>query len=220
MRTLSTATMLGAAIHIALVAAASSAQADPSSLAWVHIEGPRDLRLENYSTAEDEWTTVCFAPCEESLPTFAVYRVSGDHMKSSSDFRLQGAPGEREVITVHDASTARFGAGAVAFGAGGLIALFGLDYAALGGIRFDGEVTSPGVLMGAWVAIGFGTAVAVTGIVAMLSNARTTVSQDAGAAPAVPSAPSSVAPEPVWKESRAETPSPGPIGVPIFQGHF
>jgi hypothetical protein len=189
--------------------------------AWIRLEGTSHERLEWDTTGHQDWTTACFAPCERRLPVSVMYRVAGDEMKSSPDFRLSVATMEPDVITVHGASTKWYGVGVVALGTGTLIASLGVDVALLQSVAFRGEANSPGATRDSWAAMGIGAAIAVVGLALMLLNLRTVVSYGRGSGQATPPPGDSSKLWPTWKDSRSVPPGVPPVmGLPIFDEKF
>ena len=122
---------------VAALTGASTARAQddqPPITVRPHLEGARGLRLEQKGpqTSEDDesqWTKVCDAPCDRSVPVDGTYRVAGGPgITPSGDLHLRGHYGERVLISVDRTTTTRRETGkgiviggAVAVGAGVLL---------------------------------------------------------------------------------------------------
>jgi hypothetical protein len=190
----------------------------PPSEVWVHLEASDGVLLQQDIANDDDWRTVCSAPCDKLLPTAFYYRVTGGGIKSSANFALQAPRGTHETLVVDGASKAASVVGIVGMAVGipvGAVALLGdLAGAAFGGYTGDGN----------------GVFLAATGIAALLvvgggllhgANKRTHVSQRLGASQTGVLQPGSGSTTPMWSAAATEPKNLPPIvGFPIFGGRF
>jgi hypothetical protein len=195
---------------------APAAKPEPRSEVWVHLDASEGVVLQQDITNDDNWQTVCSAPCDRLLPTTFYYRVSGGGIKSSADFALHAPRGTRETLVVDGASKGAFVAGLVGVVGGPIFTLVGevFVFSLLGG---DGP--NPPILDSGLAMMGIGVIATVGGIVLMVSNARTKVNQDAGASRTDALVPDSWTP--TWNSAVTEPKNLLPIvGIPIFNGRF
>ena len=167
----------------ALLAATGSARGQQASDAvrpeapsvLVHIDAPHEVLLEAAEQGSS-WLPRCLSPCDMELPPTASYRLRASGIKTSAPFSLVAPAGEVETVRVHEANPGLFVTGIVAIAAAPAVAALGL--APPSGLP-DGlsSLTSGEVLAGALV---LATAVLVTGIVLVVTNASTSVSQHVG----------------------------------------
>jgi hypothetical protein len=198
------------------------------STAWVHLDGPAGIRLEQDldSVHHSDWNTICVAPCDVQVDTALDYRVAGGLMKASADFSLRANDGEHEDIHVEPASRLWHIVGVVGVSAGSAVFVFGLFSTVLApvlqGLVEGSSVTSTERTDG-WIMIGAGAAAAVGGLVLMLTNRTTSVSQDVSARR------TGVVPErlgrmPRWADaepSHTSVATPlSAVGIPIFSTRF
>jgi hypothetical protein len=146
------------------------------------------------SGGDGDGETVCKAPCDTNVPTNYAYRIVGDGLRRSGDFRLSGHDGDHETITVSEATSAGFTSGiagavlgGIGIGIGGILIEIGLAQKAVGYVvAADGTVTQDpnnqgsGTETAGIVVIVLSAVVAVTGVVLIVTNARTHVTQDSG----------------------------------------
>jgi hypothetical protein len=177
-------------------------RAAESSESRVHIESPSPVTLERRASGEAEWTIACQSPCDAAVTTDSDFRVTGADVRSSAPFTLR--PG-REAIALRVRPAARSVrtlsiAGIVVGGTGSIGALLvgqAMETAsALEGIAGAAcGLTSANNIYGSaaerpsctrqhesfsWtpylVTSAIGAVLAVSGIVGVVSNGRTTVS--------------------------------------------
>jgi hypothetical protein len=72
----------------------------------IHIASDSAVNLEQRGGAGYAWKTVCTAPCDRPLPTNYEYRITGDGIRTSRAFALEGQVGERLVLSVSARSSA------------------------------------------------------------------------------------------------------------------
>jgi hypothetical protein len=198
----------------------------PSVMVYVHIEGGDDVQLLQDKTGNGDWATVCYAPCDKQLPTGPMYRVDSPSMKTSNSFHLTASDaGQHESISVHGASTPLFVLGCIAVPVGGIAGYFGLILGLTGSLvsSSTGGSAGGGVEAAGWAAFAIGAGAVVVGVLLVISNMKTTVSQDV----AVQGATGQLVPSDAYKRMPSWT-DPSPIdrvippviGVPILSGHF
>ncbi len=218
--------------HMAAPSAAASpaappADAAPKSEVWVHLEAPDGVSLQQDVTNDDNWRTVCAAPCDKLLPTAFYYRVTGGGIRSSADFALRGAPGTRERLVVDGASKSALVLGIVGLSVGGLSAYIGLFVAAIGasaGLAADGDGGGNSGSNAAGVGLammGIGVLAAAGGLALVVSNSSTTVDQSMGGNQAGLVLPGPWTRTPTWSAAAIEQKNLPPVmGIPIFSGRF
>lgn len=204
---------------------------------WVHIDGSEEARLEQDVTGYRDWRLVCRAPCDMQVPTGKDYRITGDGLRPSGPFALQGREGDRETVEVNGASKGWFVFGVVLGGAGVVGAGIGLYVALIGAVvsSADSTATSYGNTPATTSdrktgedaeKVGFtiaaaGAAAGVAGLVLIIANFRTGVSQDVAAGKAAQNDSWTKLPVPTWRtatpEQRALPPS---VGFPLVSGTF
>jgi hypothetical protein len=212
-------------------APAAAKPATQASMVWVHIEGPEDVHLQQDTTGDDDWETVCTAPCDKQLPTAYYYRVTGSGIKASREFTLHAQPGGHETLNVNGASKAWFIIGVIALPAGLVVGYIGLIVGLVGsaaksvdqstGATTTSQNNASDVAGVGWTMFGVGVAAAIGGLVLLIANWKTGVSQD------ISSQTGSIAPSdawkrlPTWKEAGPEQRAmPTAVGIPVFSGTF
>lgn len=197
----------------------------PGEMVWVHIEGSDEARLQQDTTGNGDWRQVCSAPCDIQLPNDKDYRITGGGMKASRVFNLAGHRGDHETVTVSPGSKGWFVMGIVLLPLGGVTMFFGLIFGLIGSVaEAAGDQGASGLASGGWTAFAIGTAALVGGIVLVVSNAKTGVSQDVATAQTgllLRSEAWNSVPRPTWKEaSPLDKAMPPVVGMPLFTGHF
>jgi hypothetical protein len=184
----------------------------PAPMAWVHIDGSEDMRLQRDRTSDDDWETVCTIPCNTEVPTNFYYRIVGPGIKPSNDFTLDARGGEHQQIRVHSASRAWSTIGWIGLSVGAvlLIANSSLEGA------FGGGGRGPN-----WPIVGVGATFAVGGLALVFMNRRTTLSWDGRPAQTGWLLPEPWRRVPSWKEPAPElTGLPVAVGMPLVGGRF
>jgi hypothetical protein len=202
----------------------------PGGTIFVHIDGPEEARLQQYSDADGSWSTVCSVPCDQPLPAGADYRITGGGIKQSAAFNLRGQNGDRNVVTVNAASKAWFVVGVVAIPVGGLVGFVGLLVGLAGSLASSvnssvgdsqGTRASDAVAATGWTMFGIGAASLVAGIVLVASNVKTSVNVDQASAQAGLLVLPTVQHTPTWREATPEQKAaPQVVGIPVFTGSF
>jgi hypothetical protein len=194
-------------------------------MVWVHIEGSDEARLEQDATGRGGWQQVCSAPCDMQLPNDKDYRITGGGMKSSRVFHLAGHTGDHETVTVSPGSKGWLVVGIVLLPIAGLTMFVGLIAGLVGSFaEAAGDRNGAGLASGGWTAFGVGTAALIGGIVLIVSNAKTGISQDVQAAQTgllLRSDAWKNVPRPTWKEaSPLDKALPPVVGMPLLTGRF
>jgi hypothetical protein len=152
----------------------------------VHIETSRPITLDRRNPGEDQpWVTACESPCDVQLPLNNDYRIVGDGIWASSEFELDGQPGQRVVVKVAPATRASRTAGIVVAGAGLLAIIIGVYVVAIAAaascassnINSVCQDNSGGTTLGVILMLGGLVTMAVGGII-ILANWRTGESQE------------------------------------------
>jgi hypothetical protein len=151
----------------------------------LHIDGSDGDRLEMKGTGDnDDWSLVCAAPCDRAVPAGYSYRIAGDSIRSSSPFTVDAQQGARQTLVVSEASRGAFVLGIVGLGVGGGGMVVGLFVAFVGavdvGLSNYGDTnyeSGKNVETAGWVTTAVGAAAMAGGLVLLLTNVRTHVSQ-------------------------------------------
>jgi hypothetical protein len=120
-----TITMLG------LAASNANAQTAPRELI-VHLDAAPGVTLER-EDGDDDWTEVCFAPCDLPFVIGPHYRVGGG-IRDSMPFTLHETSPGLEVIVVEPRSRGVHAFGDVLIGVGSAMTFIALFTAAIGGL--------------------------------------------------------------------------------------
>jgi hypothetical protein len=173
-------------------------------MALVRIDGPAGAALQQeVDSVEHEWETVCKAPCLAHLSPAFQYRVSGAGLRPSQGFSLRVDEGEAEELHVNKAFLGLYVLGWVGVGAGSGVAgtglIFDLWSAAANSLSLPPLTRNQAL---GWILLGGGAAGIVGGLVLVLTNKHTTVSQDVLGQPKAQE--QDAAPPP-------QTPGPAPI---------
>jgi hypothetical protein len=212
--------------------APSPASSPSGGAVWVHVEGADGARLEQDTTGDGDWTAICDAPCDRSLPAGFDYRVAGGGLRASGRVTLQGTPGARETLHVTPASSGWFVAGVTGMAIGGGTAYVGLFLGIFGSFGYTktsgGTSTyvgpSPGLATAGWTMVAAGGVVALGGLALTLSNVRSGVTQDldGGAPPSEPTgnaSPQAATPA-AGERAAMENLFPAAVTAPIVAGTF
>jgi hypothetical protein len=210
----------------------------------VHIESTRKVVLDRRNPGEDQpWVTACESPCDVQLPLNNDYRIVGEGIWASSEFDLDGQPGNRVVIKVNPATRFARTAGIVVAGAGLLAVIIGIYVVAIAAevncinstsntlSSGSGKVcdTSGGGTTVGWVVVGAGVVTMAVGGILILMNLRTGESQEVQAAAARSAwyTPPNVSDGgafkrlPTFREASAiDKMAPVPTSFPIFSRSF
>jgi hypothetical protein len=204
---------------------------------WVHIDGSEADRLEVKAAGDqDEWSPVCTTPCDRPVPAGYSYRIAGDSIRTSSPFTIDPQQGGRQTLVVSEASRGAFVLGIVGMGVGAGGIVVGLSVAFVGAVgaglsehgtsayQSDRNIETAG-----WVVTGIGAAAVAGGLVLLLTNVRTGVSQgpttSQGASAAPPRVSTSLPPAPfATSGERLRDPMaaamPPVVGFPVFGATF
>jgi hypothetical protein len=197
----------------------SSPPAAPSSpppplegpLAHVRLVTPKPVVLYRRPAGTSSWVLVCNTPCTADLPIGDAYRVMGNGVRPSAEFRLGAREGEDVTVSVDPPSSAGAVLGALLAAIGGVTAYAGLANAAGGNNR-----TSPGL---ATLAIGSGLFVGGIAIHLAARSTDVTVSRGSKAGAAAATRPlDAFLREPLgWRRAEHDTRATFPL---VFEGRF
>jgi hypothetical protein len=222
-----------------MTAAPPSPTAAPG-MVRVMLAGSEVAELQQDATGDHRhWVTVCSAPCDRAVDTRFSYRIAGDGIRNSRVFSLS-TQSDRETITVDEGSKAGFVAGILGVSVGSVVMVVGFFVVlvnALAGLGADGGGTPGGGSANTeaigWAVSGAGLAGIIGGTVAIVSNARTGVTQGAVSSQAgslwlpstlEPSSAPGYAAKEVFRDARREAgwaaALPPAASVPLFGGHF
>ncbi|HLK41024.1 MAG TPA: hypothetical protein VKU41_29940 [Polyangiaceae bacterium] len=236
-------TTLAGALHVAALLIASTAAGQtaspppgpstspgpsPTPTVWVHVDGADGASLQQDESGDDDWKTICQAPCDQLAPLGSWYRIAGRGLIPSDDFALDAPAGGRADLRVAGASRSWRRGGEVLVGGGFLTALIGgyilyLHYVldAIADSQGKPRPTTIDPVIGFALA-GAGGAVGIVGLVPVVANYQTTVAQSASPAQTPPA--SAVPASPPAASAAWSTPEsrrvPPPFGLPIFVGTF
>jgi hypothetical protein len=161
-------------------------------LVKVHISGDDTVLLDRRPAGQEAWVPACSAPCDEDLPLGDDYRISGPGLRSSSQFRLEGAPGGRIDVNVNPKTKTSWWVGAGVGGMGLVIDVYALYFVALGAAMMsqpcstdyygthscgDDRSAGQGLRNVGLVMLIPGTVAAIVGGGMMLANWRTGITQ-------------------------------------------
>ncbi len=210
-------------------AASASGEGAP---VWVHISGSDGAELQRDLNGDHrQWVTVCTAPCDKAVSPQFEYRITGDGIRNSRVFSLAARGGERESLTVDEASRSGFVLGIVGVSVGSLVMVIGL-VVVLANATASLVDSTDGVSMTSdrhgeavgWGVSAVGLAGLIGGVVLIATNARTGVTQSGTAAQAAPAPSDSWVRVPAFQDARrAATPVGAlapPMAIPIFGGRF
>jgi hypothetical protein len=136
----------------------------------VHIDAPGLVELQRDTTGDGDWITVCSSPCGERVSAEYSYRVTGPKIRASRAFVLRAVDGESETLEVRGSSRVHYTVGLIGLIGGGTATLIGMATAG------DTHNTTDTHAAAGIVAL-VGAAVAATGTILMLENARSDVDQ-------------------------------------------
>lgn len=174
----------------------------PVKTAMVHIESERPVRLEA-QTGPKAFNFVCASPCDKELDLDALYRITGDGVRTSRPFSIEAQAGQRIVIEVDPGSKGAFVGGIILVSVSPVVSLIGLVVWAVNAV--DGS--DGGRTAGVGIAIG-GLVGLTAGIIMLATNASTKQTQSVvGPAPAAPRA----SREPYFAEITAPLTAPAPV---------
>ena len=205
----------------------------------VHIDSKRAVQLYRQPAQDGGWYEECTSPCDVDMPLNDDYRISGSGIFQSRDFHLEGSAGGHVVIAVDPSTRSTFLLGGVLTAVGGIIDYVGLltlaaastsSYACTTNTRssysYSGSSCSyhdsdSGSVIGAGILIA-GTAMMVTGVIIMLANGSTGVSQSESSTRTASVRPlDSYRREAIWHTPNLATPAAPPaLSLPLFSKAF
>jgi hypothetical protein len=175
--------------------------------ARLHVDGPERAEIEGRPNEDAKWALVCTGACDRDVPLVWQYRVRGAGMKASDELWLDALAGDHVVLKVKPASKGWYIAGAVAVPTG-----LGGGYAAIFLLLLSRQSIDQTVTDVEIVASVAGVLV-VTGMVAMLTNLKTRVTQTDVTAPPPPQP----AHRPTWHTSELrEVPTLPSASLPLL----
>lgn len=213
--------------------------------ARVHITSSKNVILYRRPAGTTAWVQACTSPCNQELPIGDAYRVTGNGVSASKEFRLDASPGSTVDVAIDPPSTGGMvlggflaGGGATAAYVGMLMALVGVSEAndtCYGGFsstsdsycerRKDDaeELRNAGL-----ITMAVGTAMTVGGILIFLNSAKTDIVQTSGrgessGAAARPRPLDAFVRQPTWRSvsSSERAASAPPASFPVLlQGTF
>ena len=163
--------------------------------ARVHITSKKNVILYRRPAGSTAWVQACTSPCNQEMPIGDMYRVTGNGVAASKEFRLEASPGSTVDIAVDPQSTGGMVLGGFLAGGGALVGYVGMLVALVGAAEandkcYDFSTTTSScrhrkedaeeLRNGGLIAMGIGAAATVGGILIFLSNAKTDISQSAG----------------------------------------
>ena len=182
-------------------AAASAPTAAPmvGPRARVHITSTKNVILYRRPAGTSSWVQACTSPCNEELPIGDMYRVTGNGVSASKEFRLEASPGSSVDIAIDPPSTGGIVLGGLLAGVGTTVGYVGMLVALVGaadasdtcygGFSGSSSYTSScesrkssaeSARNGGLIAMGLGAAMTVGGLLIFLNSAKTDIVQTAG----------------------------------------
>lgn len=175
----------GSPVPAPAVAGSVAAVKEPG--AFVHVEADPAVRIQKRNV-DHSWLHTCYAPCDQELDTTAEYRVVGDGIRTSAPFNLAAKPRDRVVVHVSTGSNGGLAGGIVLAGLGLPTALAGLLIVAIAkaGNALDSVSSGSSADVGyggpsestGWLVTGIGVGGMVGGVVLIVANAKTSVTQE------------------------------------------
>lgn len=149
--------------------------------ARVHITGRNKIILYRRPAGSMAWSQACTSPCDAALPIGDTYRLTGNGVPQSKEFRLDAPPGGSVDINVDPPSTPGIVLGGIMAYGGGLTAYVGLILT-LAGLGEDSsygrnrhETRDAGL-----ITMAVGTGIGALGLVVFLNSSTTDIEQKSG----------------------------------------
>jgi hypothetical protein len=196
--------------------APTAAPSAPDTMVVVHIDSPSPVEMQVTHGQKNDWQTVCASPCDQEFAAHGTYRIAGAGVRPSSSFTLSAMHGRANLV-VSPSSSGWFVGGIVLTAVGGGVMLIGAFIGFIASITstFDKSGASTSLESTGWTMAGVGAIGLVAGIVALASNAHSSVEMHAdGNAPPPQRAAT-------WRDTPAfEAAVPPALAVPILSGSF
>lgn len=171
--------------------------------ARVHITSSKNVILYRRPAGSSAWVQACASPCNEELPIGDAYRVTGNGVASSKEFRLDASPGGAVDVAIDPPSTGGMVLGGFLAGGGATAAYVGMLAALVGASDANRSCWGGGsdsycqkrksdaedVRNGGLIAMGVGAGLTVVGILVFLNSAKTDIVQTSGKGTALGPAP-------------------------------
>jgi hypothetical protein len=164
--------------------------APPPATALVHVDAEPGVVLKWNTYTGLSGMGQCPAPCDAALPLQASYFLTGEDVRNSPPFHLEASAGQRVVVHASTASRTGFNVGIAVLSVGGAGIVAGTTMLLLGAMGIGNCTDSEGFIVlpecransgleiaGGAVALG-GVAVALIGVVVLVSNRHTDVTQN------------------------------------------
>ena len=215
------------AVPPAIAAAASASTAMVGPRARVHIKAPRPSYLYRRAAGTTDFVTACQTPCDAEMPIGDSYKIGGNGFRTTSEFKLDAAPGGSVDLTVDGPSWAGIVGGGVLTLGGGVTAYVGAAFSLAGGScstthrSSDVYVTDNGckdLRNVGLVALGVGVGMMVLGLLIVYPSLKTDFAQEKGG----PGKDAFVR-TPTWRSASATSAleSGAPITFPlVYEGRF
>jgi hypothetical protein len=164
----------------------------------VHVSSPRNVILYRKPAGTSSWSKACDSPCNMELPIGDTYRVAGNHIAQSKEFKLEASAGGTVDVVIDPPSGGGMVLGGVLAGVGGTAAWVGALLTLVGAANAGRDCTNvngyygtqaqceqdkangPAVRNGGLVTMGVGAAVAGLGLVVFFNSATTDLEQHRG----------------------------------------
>ena len=176
----------------------------------VHIDSERAARLEVRAANGSSWIPLCNAPCDAAVPLVATYRITGDGMRATPPFGLDGAPGGSVAIEIEPASKAGFVGGIVLISASPIVSIVGLFVLVAQSTEHSSSGSTAGIALSLGGLVGVGAGVFL--LVGNSSSKETQTVRGLGENPPKTTARR----EPTWKDFGPVAPAPPQLTVPLF----
>lgn len=198
-----------------------AAAGSSATSAFVHLEGDDDAVLEMRGPQGGDFVAMCHAPCDRALPLDAMYRIGGDGIRKSGNFKLASTDGKPVVVDVNSGHTGGFVGGIVMTALGPVVAVAGLFVYAVSSITFytsssgGSGGSSAGKTTGGIMMLS-GLALTAVGIPLIVMNSRTKVKQEVGTPGPARDAGMLNVRLPEFRDVAHEVPMPGASYAPVF----
>ncbi|MDF2691949.1 MAG: hypothetical protein K0S65_332 [Labilithrix sp.] len=137
-------------------------------LARIHIDTPKPVVLYRRPWGTNSWTLVCNSPCTADVPVGDGYRVQGNGVHPSSEFRLGAHEGDDVTLAVDPSSSTGTVFGGILLAAGGLTSYVGLVAATSD--RSNDKESTQGL-----IALAVGASLGVGGLLLFIASRSTSV---------------------------------------------
>jgi hypothetical protein len=181
--------------------------------ARVHISGGKRVILYRKPAGTNAWSQACSTPCDTELPIGDSYRLTGNGVPQTKEFRLQASPGGAVDLHIDPPSTPGILlGGTMAYGGAGtayvglIMTLLGLDNGGSSYRGSDSDLRDAGL-----VTMAVGAGIGALGLVVFLNSSTTDIEQHSSSgkgdsAAAKPSKLDAFVRQPAWTATASRAP--------------